>query len=56
MAGMHILGPPQPPDRGPPDRGTAGVYERPNRRPLWIAAAVVIFLLVAVLCALWWLT
>lgn len=51
MAGMNILGPPRP-----PDRGTAGVYERPNRRPLWIAAAVVIFLLVAVLCALWWLT
>lgn len=50
MAGPHIFGPPQT-----PGRGSAGVYERPSRRPLWIAAGVAAALAVAA-SALWWLT
>jgi hypothetical protein len=46
---MRILGPSRP-----PDRGGAAIYDRPSRRPLWIAAVVAVLLLMVALCALWW--
>ncbi|MGE5478770.1 MAG: hypothetical protein ACM3Q1_19120 [Bacteroidales bacterium] len=38
-----------------PDRGSAGVYDRPNRRPLWIAAAIAVVVAGVAALALWWL-
>lgn len=40
-----------------PDRGSVGVYERPDRRRLiWIAAALAVAAAGAAVSVLWWLT